>query len=218
MKEKPLVKSIGKVLWIVLLIFQTSDAMVRFISKEKLVGISEYIVIAKIENVSDAEKTFHYREVEATVIKNELQVMESIKGVWELKKQLILNTLKFDKRMEDNVELPLVNSKVLLFLKRDEKGELKPVNGIQGVWYMNNGEFTRIGNGTTLKQMREMVQNQQDVYSSRVFTGFLDTAEIQTQTGHYKEALETYRKAYDIYPMRDLEDQMAWLMGEVGHE
>ena len=39
-----------------------------------------------------------------------------------------------------------------------------------------------------------------------------------TGKGYYKEALEAYRKAYRICPMRDLEEQMAWLMGEVGDD
>ena len=53
---------------------------------------------------------------------------------------------------------------------------------------------------------------------SKAFASLVDTAEIQTEVGHYKEALEAYRKAYGICPMRDLEEQMAWLMGEVGDE
>ena len=106
----------------------------------------------------------------------------------------------------------------MLFLKKNEKGELKPVNGIQGVWLMHKGEPTGAGSGTTLKQIREMVQKQEDSCKSEVFTFLLDAAEIQTQAGHYKEALDAYRKAYSICPMRDLEEQMAWLMGEVGDE
>ncbi len=59
-----------------------------------------------------------------------------------------------------------------------------------------------------------IVQAQQ----GEAFTSLVDTAEIQTEAGNYKEALEAYRKAYRICPMRDLEEQMAWLMGEVGDE
>ncbi len=59
-----------------------------------------------------------------------------------------------------------------------------------------------------------IVQAQQ----SEAFTSLVDTAEMQTEAGNYKEALEAYRKAYGICPMRDLEEQMAWLMGEVGDE
>jgi hypothetical protein len=117
--------------------------------------------------------------------------------------------------MEDNVKLPSIGLKVILFLKRDKKGELKPVNGIQGVWPMHDGKPTGAGHGTTLKQIREIVQKQVKNCKSEVFTSLVDTAEIQTEIGHYKEALEVYRKAYRICPMKDLEEQMAWLMGEV---
>jgi hypothetical protein len=48
--------------------------------------------------------------------------------------------------------------------------------------------------------------------------GNLGTTEIQTEAGHYKEALEAYKKAYGICLMKDLEEQMAWLMGEIGDE
>jgi len=147
-----------------------------------------------------------------------LQVVEMIKGVLSPEKLFVLNTLKFDDCMEDNVKLPRLESNVLLFLKRNKKGELKPVNGIQGVWYMKNGEFIRIGSGTTLEKIREMVQKQASSCKSKAFTSLVDIAEIQTQVGHYKEALEVYRKAYRICPMKDLEEQMAWLMGEVGDE
>lgn len=58
----------------------------------------------------------------------------------------------------------------------------------------------------------------QNSCSSQAFTSLVDTAEIQTQAGNYKEALAAYRKAYGICPMKDLEEQMAWLMGEVGNE
>ena len=84
--------------------------------------------------------------------------------------------------------------------------------------YMSDGEPTGIGSDTTLQQIRDIVQKQADGCQSKEFTSIVDTAEIQTQAGHYKKALEAYRKAYAICPMKDLEEQMAWLMGEVGDE
>jgi len=148
-------------------------------------------------------------------MKNELKVMELIKGSLLPGKLFILNTLKFDAWMEDNVELSSRGSKVLLFLKRDEKGELKPVNGIQGIWPMHDGKPSGAGHGTTLEQIRKMVLKQVNSCKSEAFTSLVDTAEIQTQADHYKEALKVYRKAYRICPMRDLEEQMAWLMDEI---
>ncbi len=211
-------RRVAKCLMIAVLFSSMSNAMMRFMPKEQLVATSEYIVIAKMQDISNTGKTAQWRDTKATIIKNKLKVMESIKGSWVLEKPLVLHTFKFDGWMEDNVELPSKGSTVLLFLKKNEKGELKPVGGIQGVWYMKNGEFIRIGSGTTLEKIREMVQKQDYSCKSKVFTSLVDTAEIQTEAGHYKEALEAYRKAYGICPMKDLEEQMAWLMGEVGDD
>jgi len=215
-------RRVVKYLIIAVLFSNMSNAMMRFMPKEQLVATSKYIVIAKMQDISDTGKTAQWRDTKATIIKNELKVMESIKGSWALEKPLIFYTFKFDGWMEDNVELPTKGSKVLLFLKKNEKGELKPVNGIQGVWPMLDGQPTGAGSGTTLEQIREMVQKQvnkiQDNCKSEAFTSLVDTAEIQSEAGKHKEALEAYRKAYRICPMRDLEEQMAWLMGEVGDE
>ena len=211
-------RRVAKYFMIVVLFSSMSNAMMRFMPKEQLVATSEYIVIAKMQDISDTGKTARWRGTKATIIKNKLKVIKSIKGSWIPEKPLILYIFKFDDWMEDNVELPSKGSTVLLFLKKNDKGELKPVNSIQGVWPMHKGEPIGAGSGTTLKQIREMVQKQANSCKSEAFTSLVDTAEIQTQAGHYREALEAYRKAYRICPMRDLEEQMAWLMGEVGDD
>jgi hypothetical protein len=191
------------------------EAYVQFVPNEQLVDSSKYIVVAKVKTVNVTDKVMRWGEVTATVVKNELQVVELIKGTLAFETPFILNTFKYDGWMEDNVKLPSIGLKVILFLKRDKKGELKPVNGIQGVWSIYNGKPMGAGHGTTLKQIREIVQKQVKNCKSEVFTSLVDTAEIQTEIGHYKEALEVYRKAYRICPMKDLEEQMAWLMDEV---
>jgi hypothetical protein len=203
---------------VTLFLTQIIEAMMRFMPTEQLVDSSKYIVVAKVQSTSSTDKMMRWGEVEAMVVKSELKVIKLLKGSLSLKTPFVLNTFKFDSGMEDNVELPPVGSEVLLFLKKNEKGELKPVNGIQGVWPMNDGKPTGAGHGTTLEQIREMVQKQENNCKSEAFTSLVDTAEIQTQAGHYKEALEAYRKAYRICSMKDLEEQMAWLMGEVGDE
>ncbi len=211
-------RRVVRYLMIAVLFSSMSNAMMHFMPKEQLIERSEYIVVAKVQTVSVTDKMMRWGEVTARVVKNELQVVEMIKGTLALEKPFVLNTFKFDGWMEDNVELPSKGSTVLLFLKKNEKGELKPVGSIQGIWYMKNGEFIRIGSGTTLEKIREMVQKQANSCKSEAFTSLVDTAEIQTQAGHYREALEAYRKAYRVCPMRDLEEQMAWLMGEVGDD
>jgi hypothetical protein len=211
-----------KALFIFVLLSQYTQAYIKFLTKEQLVQDSEYIVVAKVQIVAKAGKAKQWQGETATVLNNKLEVLESLKGGWQFKKPLFLTTYQFDGWMEDNVELPPKGSKVLLFLKKNEKGEYRPVNGIQGVWPMENGEPVGAGVGTTLEQIKEMVQKQskqiKGACNSKTFTALLDTGEAQTQNGDHKEALKSYRKAYKICPMKDLEEQMAWLLGEVGSE
>ncbi len=194
-------------------LMQITEAYTQFISHEQLAKTSEYIVVAKVQTVSDTGKTMRWSKMTAKVVKNELQVIELIKGSLSLKKPFVLNTFKFDGWMEDNVVLPYKGSEVLLFLKRDKKGELKPVNGIQGVWKIDSNGKPTYG---TMKEIREIAKKQKNSCSSEAFVFLADTAEIQTEVGNYREALDSYRKAYRICPMKDLEEQMSWLMGEIG--
>ena len=198
---------------------QISEAYIRFMSKEELVGASEYIVTAKMQHIYKEGKTIKWRGVEARIVKNRLKVIESIKGSWSLEKPLILNTYEFDGWMEDNVWLPSVGSKVLLFLKKSESGELYPVNSIHGAWKIDSSGNSNYG---TLREIKEIAEEQSvevdKSCSSKVFVSLVESAEVQTQAGHYKKALERYQKAYSICPMRDLEEQMAWLMGEIENE
>ncbi|RLA74477.1 MAG: hypothetical protein DRG30_05295 [Epsilonproteobacteria bacterium] len=213
MNKNTYIKRVGTVIIVMVSLSPFAEAYIKFMPHEQLVKASEYIVVSKVQTVSDTGKTMRWREATAKVVKNELQVIESIKG--SLKKPFVLNTLKFDGWMEDNVKLPRKGLDVLLFLKRDKKGELKPVNGIQGVWRIGSDGKPIYG---TMKEIREIVKSQTDSCSSEAFVSLVDTAEIQTEVGHYKEALNLYRKSYRICPMKDLEEQMVWLMGEVGDE
>jgi protease II len=42
-----------------------------------------------------------------------------------------------------------------------------------------------------------------------------DKATVQIEAGNYKKALELYRQGYALCPMKDVEEMMVWLMGEV---
>jgi len=214
------IRAITRYFIVAVLFLDISYARILFLPKDELIGKSEYIVVARVESTADTgRKELHY-SVKANVVENRLKPLEIIKGSFSINKKFVINTLKYDGWMEDNVKLPPIGKDVLLFLKMNKEGELVPVNGIQGVWYLQNGEPSRIGRGTTtLKQIREMVKKQAlKSCNSKVFTSLLDRAEKQTQAGDYKKALETYRKAYAICPMKDIEEMMAWLMGEVGDE
>jgi len=48
--------------------------------------------------------------------------------------------------------------------------------------------------------------------SSNKFKILLDRASTKTQTADFVEAMELYREAYRICPMKDIEEQMAWLL------
>ncbi len=222
MRLRYLGKYIGKVALIMFFLLQIAEAKIRFMPQEQLVKTAEYIVVAKVQNSSDSGKTIQWRSASGSIVNNELLTIESIKGNLLLDKAFVLNTLKFDGRMEDNVKLPSKGRKVLLFLEKNEKGELKSVNGIQGVWPMKNGKLAGIGSGTTLEQVRQMVQKQiaptQNSCESKEFIDLLDTIKMQTLIGNFKEALALGRKAYGICPRKDLEEMLVNLMGEVGGE
>ncbi len=221
MKLRQRVKNLWNLLFALVLLGQIAEAeaYMRFLPKEELVASSEYIVLAEVWSISEGERIVSGEQSKAIVLKNELKVLDSLKGEWPRCKPLFLNTYRFDGWKEDTVALPPRGFKVLLFLGKNEQGELRPVNGIQGVWPMIGGEPVGAGFGTTLAQIQEMVQKQANQIegrcSSAVFNSLLHTAEEQTEKGQYNEALDSFRKAYRICPMKDLEEMMAWLLGEV---
>ena len=220
MKKYFLVKNIGAIIAGIFLLHQGAQAAIRFLPLEKLVKTSEIIVVAQVYATRVAGNKTR-RGVKTSILRNELKVLDTLKGTWPPEKSFFLNTYRYEEWMEDNVELPPVKTKVLLFLKRDRKKLWEPANGIQGVWKMIDGKPAGAGRGTTLDQIRGIVKNQAenpDTCHSKLLTHLLDTAEVLTQTGHYKKALELYRKAYRICPMKNLEEQMAWLLAEIGDE
>ena len=125
------------------MLVQGAQAATRFLPLEKLKA-SEIIVVAQVYATRvTGSKT--RRGVKALIVQNELKVLDTLKGTWPPEEPLFLNTYRYEEWMEDNVELPPVKSKVLLFLRRGRKG-------------------------------------------------------------------------YHICPMKDLEEQMAWLLAEIGDE
>ena len=202
------------------MLHQGANAAMLFLPLEKLVKTSEIIVVAQVYATRVVGSKTR-RGVKASILRNELKVLNTLKGTWPSEESLFLNTYRYEEWMEDNVELPPTKSKVLLFLRRDGKELWEPVNSIQGVWKMIGGKPAGAGRGITLDQIRGIIKNQAenpDACHSKLLIQLLDTAEAQTQAGHYKKALELYRKAYRICPMRNLEEQMAWLLAEVGDE
>ncbi|SFV60974.1 hypothetical protein MNB_SV-6-1711 [hydrothermal vent metagenome] len=150
-----------KSLIVIVLLSNISYGMMRFISKDELVDVSKHIVLAKIISATDTGRIVQERGIDAMLIENKLKVVELLKGSLSLDKPFIINTFNFDGWMEDNVQLPPVGSKVLLFLREDKNGELMPTNGIQGVWPISHDEeLAGAGSKTKLNQIREMIHKQ----------------------------------------------------------
>ncbi len=132
-------------------------AKIFWLSLDQLVSSSEHIVIARVQSIR-VERT------DATTgmseLRNELQVVDSVKGTWPVDTPLVLKTIQAEYWIEDNVVLPLPGTKVLLFLYRDDEEEYWPVNAIQGVWPFHGKELVGAGSGSRLQQVRETVRLQ----------------------------------------------------------
>ncbi|MDY0402349.1 hypothetical protein [Sulfurovum sp.] len=155
-----------------------AEAYIRFMPKEKLIETSPNIVLVQVIDVSDTGRRSHKRGVKVQILENKLEVIESIKGSLPPKTHFSIKTVKGESWIEDNVELPPKGSIFLLFLKKNDQREYRPVNGIQGVWPLQHGEPVGAGYGMTLKQVREAVRQQtqknNNGYSSEEFDFFID--------------------------------------------
>ena len=99
------------IIFMVILV-HVSEAYVKFMPNEQLVKTSEYIVVVRVEAVSDTGKVMRWRGGTAKILKNELKIVEWIKGSFSLQNPFVLNTLKFNGWMEDNIEPALCNRKL----------------------------------------------------------------------------------------------------------
>jgi len=132
-----------------------SDGMIRTLSVSELISNAEYIVIAEAYQIT---KTGDTTKGKITILRNELKVIESLKGTILPDESIVINTFKAEHWIEDNVELPLPGSKVFLFLKKNQKGEFSPVNGIQGVWPMLGDKLLGMGTRYKLDDIRAMIK------------------------------------------------------------
>ena len=133
---------------------QNSDGMIRTLPLPEVISQAEYIVIAEAHQIT---KAGYLPDNKFTVLRNELKVIESLKGTLTPGESIFIRTIRGERWLEDNVELPFPGSRVFLFLKRDEKGELHPVNGIQGVWPMKGNKLLGMGTGKDLNEMRKII-------------------------------------------------------------
>jgi hypothetical protein len=140
---------------VILTFTRISDGMIRTLPVSELINNAEYIVIAEAYQIT---KTGDTPKGKFSILRNELKVIESLKGTMLPDESIVINTFKAEHWIEDNVELPLPGSKVFLFLKKNEKGEFSPVNGIQGVWPMQGNKFLGMGTRYKLDDIRTMIK------------------------------------------------------------
>lgn len=88
MNAEYLYKRFFRIIFIMLLISQGTEAMIYFMPTEQLVERSQYIGAV------------------VDIVENKLEVIEIIKGSHSLENPFVLHTLSFDGWMEDNVKLP----------------------------------------------------------------------------------------------------------------
>ncbi len=67
----------------------------HFVSNDQLVKQAEHIVLAIVKNVNRTDKTVQRRRMDAAVMRNELEVIESIKGSLRSGDSFSMNTLNF---------------------------------------------------------------------------------------------------------------------------
>jgi len=139
-----------------------AGAMIRTLPVDELVRTSDFIVIAEVEKVSTLGTSRLTGDYTITHLKNDLKLMEAIKGSWPPDETIVIKTVKPEKGwLEDNVELPPPGSRVLLFFVTDGRGNIRPVNGIQGIWPLKEGKPMGMGTGKSIDDIREKVRTQQ---------------------------------------------------------
>ncbi|MBI3038300.1 hypothetical protein HYY75_04490 [bacterium] len=140
-----------------IVISTTGFTMIQTLPFPELVTNSDVIVIAKVTDITPAakndEKTFELRNI--------LSIERILKGEWPADKPLEFITQDFQgKWREDEVAFPEKGERTILFLKRDDKGTLQLVNGIQSIWPLEKGSDKplRMGFRYSLEQLEKEIQ------------------------------------------------------------
>jgi len=125
--------------FLALLVAISACAMIETLPFPQLVKSAEFILIAKVTATAPAKEGF---------IKNTLTVEKSLKGEWATDEPLELTAADAKKMaFEDMITLPEGNQRILLFLKKGTDGSLLFVNGIQGVWPLEEKTDRTLGMG-----------------------------------------------------------------------
>lgn len=201
------------------------DARIMTLTVDELVQSSEYVVIAEVARITVLENE---STSQTQHLSNELRVIKYLKGIRIQNDLIVLRTIKPENGwMEDNVELPPVGSRVLLFLARNDSGMLRPVNGIQGVWPMDGNQLLGMGYGRSLEDVSAIIKKQQasaealpaareDSIKNRDTANRL-WAEGRTlfEKNRYSEALNKFRESVRVFFVAERQEYVkhleAWL-------
>ena len=134
-------------------------AMIVTLPFPDLVRESNAIVIARVSDKVPVPKGAK----EFPQIKNILTVERVLKGKLQTSQPLELMTADTQgKWMEDVLAFPDKGTRVVLFLARGKDGNLNIVNGIQGVWPLQDGTDKTLGMGFrySIEQIKKEIQTQ----------------------------------------------------------
>lgn len=137
----------------------SASAMIRTLPVSELVSRSDYIVIGEVRQKkiigahSPQNRTRRY-------LNNYVVVTEQLKGTWPPDKPMIFRTVGAGHWIEDNVEFPSTGTRVLLFVRKNASAGLGLVNGIQGLWPLQDGKPLRMGTGKAIDEIRALIEKQ----------------------------------------------------------
>lgn len=181
------------------------QGMIFTLTLLELVKQSEFILVATVEKVRVVGTGRTGGGLPLVDLENELAPVESLKGAWPSGRALVLATFKPEKGwLEDNVEIPPVGSRVLLFLMKGRDHGLVPVNGIQGVWPMDGDTLLGMGFTRTLADVRVGVKKAE---AAGVFAQGL----VRQTQGDLKGAVDKYTLSLRDWPDNQLQLQVSRL-------
>ncbi|MFA5353386.1 MAG: hypothetical protein WC291_04090 [Thermodesulfovibrionales bacterium] len=134
-------------------------SMIRTLPVAELVSKSDYIVIGEVRKI-EVDTTQRPKSAGMRYLRNEIIVTESLKGDWPIDRLMFFRTITAEHWIEDNVEFPYPGTQVLLFVRKGESGGLSLVNGIQGLWPLQEGKPLRMGTGKTVEEIKSLIRSQ----------------------------------------------------------
>ncbi len=138
-------------------------SMIRTLSIPDLVRQAEFIILAKVVQI----KEISVDKAQVSTMKNVLQAEKVMKGNWSPKEPIVLLTTQCGTAgqigwIEDSVEFPPKDSRVIVFLQKAKDGSLETVNLVQGIWPLEGNKPLGMGLGTTISQLEEVIKSQKN--------------------------------------------------------